>query len=218
VKRYALTALGLAVAFLVIYAIASLAGLVIEDPTPLLVAGGVTAAVVSIALLTVDVFAPIPSSLVMLANGLIFGPWLGSGISIAGGVAAFCLAFAVGRGGSGVVRDVAGAREYHRSHALLDRHGALAVSVSRPIPIIAETVAILAGASRMPWTRAVLAAGIGVAPQAIVFALVGSTFSTMTAEAGVVAFIAVISISVLAWVAVPKLVSWRTSAATPSLR
>src|SRR5690606_9981872 len=112
-------------------------------------------------LLVVDVFVPVPSSFVMVAHGALFGPWLGTLLSVAGSVGAVLLAYAVGRAGGPLVERLASAEEKARADRLVRRWGAVAVALSRPVPLLAETVAILAGASGIGWLRAALAALAG---------------------------------------------------------
>ena len=65
-------------------------------------------------------------------------------------------------------------RERVRADALLARWGALAVLVSRPVPLLAETTAIMAGASPLTWSRVLLAAALGSLPEAVAYGLAGS--------------------------------------------
>ena len=53
----------------------------LQDPTFILQRGGVIAALVGIALLVADVLLPVPSSLIMIANGAMFGIWMGTLLS-----------------------------------------------------------------------------------------------------------------------------------------
>ena len=64
-----------------------------------------------------------------------------------------------------------------RADAFLTRWGALAVLVSRPVPIVAETVALLAGASALSWKRFLPAAAVGCAPPALLYAVAGAAIS-----------------------------------------
>jgi uncharacterized membrane protein YdjX (TVP38/TMEM64 family) len=52
------------------------------------------------------------------------------------------------------------------------------VLVSRPLPLLAETVAIVAGTSSLPWSRALLAAALGSLPEAVAYSLAGSIAPT----------------------------------------
>ena len=53
--------------------------------------------------------------------------------------------------------------------------GPLAVLVTRPVPLAGETVAVLAGASGMGWTRCALAATAGALPEAVLYSWAGAS-------------------------------------------
>jgi uncharacterized membrane protein YdjX (TVP38/TMEM64 family) len=82
--------------------------------------------------------------------------------------------FALGRAGGRMLARVISPAELARADALLRRWGGLAVLVSRPVPLLAETVAIVAGTSGMRWSIALLAALLGSLPEAVVYSLAGS--------------------------------------------
>ncbi|WP_045234737.1 hypothetical protein, partial [Deinococcus pimensis] len=68
----------------------------LTDPTPWLGSGAVPA-VVGTALLVADVLLPVPSSVVMVAYGSLYGVAAGTALSALGGVGAALLGYAVGR-------------------------------------------------------------------------------------------------------------------------
>lgn len=149
----------------------------LSDPSPWLGRGGVVAAVLGVGLLAVDVLLPVPASLVMMANGALFGPAAGALLSLLGTVAAALLGFSVGRRGGTLFMRLVPGDERARADRLLARWGALAIIVTRPVPILADTVAILAGASSLSWRRVALAAGVGALPPSLLFALAGTAAS-----------------------------------------
>lgn len=174
-RRWWLLALLIAVTLLVMFFAASSSGIsLFEDPTPLLRGARPLAAVIGVLLLVADVFLPVPSSLVMLAHGTLFGVAGGTALSLVGSVASALTAFAVGRAGKGAVRRFVTEREHERAGALLERWGVLAIAVTRPVPILAETVAILAGSSPLTWGQTALAAAAGSIAPAAVYAWAGA--------------------------------------------
>ena len=68
------------------------------------------------------------------------------------------MAYALGRASRGWVHRLVAPEEQRRAADLVRRHGASAVTLTRPVPILAETVGIIAGVERLPWWRVVLAA------------------------------------------------------------
>ncbi|HJQ35540.1 MAG TPA: hypothetical protein VKB93_00230, partial [Thermoanaerobaculia bacterium] len=77
------------------------------------------------------------------------------------------------------------------------RWGTLALIATRPVPILAETTAILAGASRIGWLRMTALSAIGSAVPAILYAWAGST-ARQPAE-GIVVFLIVLAFSGAMW-------------------
>lgn len=144
------------------------------DPSGLIGRGGATAALVGVGLLVIDVFLPVPSSFVMVAHGALFGVWFGTLLSMFGQMGAALLGSAVGRAGGPLMERMVSPEEKARADRFVQRWGALAIVISRPIPLFAETVAILAGASRVPWLRVALAAAAGSLPPALLYALTGA--------------------------------------------
>jgi uncharacterized membrane protein YdjX (TVP38/TMEM64 family) len=147
----------------------------LTDPAPWFKSGGSMAAAVGVGLLLVDVVLPVPSSLVMIAHGALFGVIIGTLLSLLGSVGAAMLGFAIGRRGGSLMDKLVPAHERERADALLQRWGALAIVVTRPIPLLAETVAILAGASPLGWQSTFMAALAGSFPAALLYALTGAS-------------------------------------------
>lgn len=175
-KRYALLTLAMMVLFLALFGLVEhLRVPLLTDPDPWLARGGWIAAALGAGLLVADVLLPVPASLVMIAHGALFGVVGGTLLSLAGALGAAAFGFALGRRGGPLLSRLVPEDERLRADALLERWGDLAVLVTRPVPILAETVAILAGASRMGWGRMSLASLAGSLPAALIYALTGAT-------------------------------------------
>lgn len=174
-RHYALAFIAIAGVLLAAFGVVEAVGVpLLSDPQPWLDAGGGVAAATGVSLLVMDVILPVPSSVVMMAHGALFGVLAGAVLSLLGGTGALLLGFAVGRRGGPLLHRSISADERARAEALLERWGTLAILVTRPIPILAEATAIMAGASRMPWTRALAAGILGSLPAAVLFALAGA--------------------------------------------
>lgn len=168
-------AFAIASTILVIFFAASSAGIaVLNDPTAAMGDARPLAAMAGVLLLVADVLLPVPSSLVMVANGALFGGLLGTLLSLIGSVASALTAFAIGRAGNGAIRRFVTPNEHDRAGALLARWGVVAIAVSRPIPIVAETVAILAGSSPLRWRDVTVAAAAGSIVPAAAYAWAGA--------------------------------------------
>jgi phosphatidylserine/phosphatidylglycerophosphate/cardiolipin synthase-like enzyme/uncharacterized membrane protein YdjX (TVP38/TMEM64 family) len=118
----------------------------------------------------------LPITIVVAITGLVFGPWLGGLVAIAGMIAHAAVAYGVGRVlGRDAVRRIAGSR-LNRITLRLSRHGTLAIAALRLFPIASfYKVSIVAGASHVHATDFVLGTAIGMAPVvAVILAFVGA--------------------------------------------
>jgi uncharacterized membrane protein YdjX (TVP38/TMEM64 family) len=126
----------------------------------------------------------------MVAHGALFGTLIGTVLSLAGSMLAAAAGFWIGRRGGSLLALVVPADERARANALLERWGVLAIVVSRPLPLLAETITVLAGASPLGWGRAMLAALLGSLPPCLFYAWAGAT--SIGFEGGALIFGAVI--------------------------
>jgi uncharacterized membrane protein YdjX (TVP38/TMEM64 family) len=178
-KRYLLIISSMIAFFLALFFVVEALGVpLLADPTPWMQHGGILAAALGVGLLIADVLLPVPSSLVMVAHGALFGVWIGTFLSLLGSVGAALFGFAIGRRGGNLLERIVSPAERKRADRILAHWGALAIVVTRPIPLLAETVAIMAGASSsLGWGRMALAALIGSLPPALLYALTGAAFA-----------------------------------------
>ncbi len=111
-------------------------------------------------LLALDIFLPIPSSILGTILGARLGFWPGTLCTWTGLVAGNLLGFAVARFASGRFRSWMPAFPKTTTQAL--------VFLSRPVPIVAEAVSFAAGATRMPVLHFFLLSAAGNAIYAVV--------------------------------------------------
>jgi len=190
---------GMVAFFLLLFAAAEALGVpLLTDPTPWLMHGGVVAASLGVGLLVADVLLPVPSSLVMVAHGALFGVLVGTLLSLVGSLGAALFGFAIGRRGGRLLERLVTSAERERADRLLQRWGMLAVIVTRPVPLLAETVAIMAGTSSLGWGRMTLAALAGSLPPALLYAITGAAVANF--ESTTLVFGCVILIAGLFWV------------------
>jgi uncharacterized membrane protein YdjX (TVP38/TMEM64 family) len=138
-------------------------------------APGVGSAAVITALLVLDVFLPIPSSVVMVLSGAVFGVTWGALIALLGSVLGQWVGFELvrqfgRRAASRVVAD----EELRDVHRFFERYGPVAVIVTRPLPIVMETMSLVAGLSAMSRPVFLGAAIAGTAPIVFVYAYAGA--------------------------------------------
>lgn len=136
---------------------------------------GVGAATVIVGLLAVDVFLPVPSSVVMVLSGAAFGVMPGAALALLGSVGGEWLGFElVRRYGRQWSRRLVGDEEVERLNGFFERYGALAVIVTRPLPIVMETMSIVAGLSTMRRATFVGSSLVGTIPIVLAYAYAGA--------------------------------------------
>ena len=112
-----------------------------------LAAGGI------FALLALDVFLPVPSSIVSTAAGVLFGFTRGALIVWSGMMAGCFLAYVVGVRAVAAARWIVGSDNLARSEILMRKYGESAIVLCRPVPVLAEATVIFAGIVRAPFAR-----------------------------------------------------------------
>ena len=111
---------------------------------------GAGSAATIVALLLADLFLPIPSSLIMVLSGAAFGVVGGALLSLVGSIGGEWLGFELVRHyGRRASRRFAGDEEIDRLTRMFARHGAAAVAITRALPVVMETMSVVAGLSAM---------------------------------------------------------------------
>lgn len=169
----------------------------LKDPPTWLGGASMLTALLGIGLLAADVILPVPSSVVMVANGALFGVIGGTLLSVGGSTGAALIGFSIGRRGGPLMARLVPPKERARADHLLSRWGGLAMVVTRPVPLLAETVAIMAGTSPLGWRQAALASFVGSLPPALLYALTGATTAALTS--GVLMFGLVLLVAGIFW-------------------
>ncbi len=197
-KSYAKVAGVVFAAFFVLFLLVELGDVAfVADPSPWLREAGVPAALLGVSFLIADAVLPVPSSLIMIAHGAVFGVALGALLSLLGSTGAMLVGFAMGRRGGALLARFVSPQEQAAADHLLERYGAMAIVVTRPVPLLAETVAVLAGASSFGWKKATLAALIGSLPAAVIYALTGAAVAGF--GNGTLVFVAVVALAGGTW-------------------
>src|SRR5215212_1156007 len=197
-KRYTIV-MGAVFAFLlVLFLVVEVTGVpLLKDPSPWLGSGSMMVALLGSGLLVADVVLPVPSSAVMVAHGALFGVVGGTLLSVGGSTGAALVGFSLGRRGGPLLARLVPPEERARADHILSRWGGLAIVVTRPVPLLAETIAIMAGTSPLGWRQAALAALLGSLPPALLYALSGATATALTS--GVLVFGLVLLVAGIFW-------------------
>jgi uncharacterized membrane protein YdjX (TVP38/TMEM64 family) len=146
----------------------------------------VAAAVV--ALLAVDVFLPVPSSVVSTFGGNVLGFWVGTAASWLGMMVGASLAFALARWfGRRLALWLSSARQLDRIDALSERYGPLVLVLARSVPVMAEASVLLLGTSGLSWRRFLVPMVLSNLGLAAVYAALGDRVRLPVALAAAVA-------------------------------
>ncbi len=138
-------------------------------------APGAGSAAVIVGLLVLDVFLPVPSSVVMVLSGAVFGVLGGALLALVGSVFGQWVGFEmVRRFGRRAASRVAGDNELSDVNRFFEQHGAVAVIVTRPLPIVMETMSLVAGLSKMSRRVFLSASLIGTLPIVFIYAYAGA--------------------------------------------
>jgi len=185
----------------------TLVGTPFDEPARFL-RGDFLGAATGAALLTSDAVLPLPSSLIMLALGALLGYPAAMLASLAGSVGAALAGYGLGRwAGPALLGRICPESDRAQADRLVSQWGLLAVAVSRPIPLVAETVMVAAGASRLGAGRTMLAAALGALPGCVMFTVAGE--HGLTGPSGILVFVTVVTVvavSSSAWFVVRR---WR---------
>lgn len=128
-----------------------------------------------VALLAADPLLPVPSSIVAVAAGSGLGLNLGAAAIFTGLMAGCVLGHALGRWpGRALASRVLGAQDLAGLAAHAGRIGPLVLLASRPVPVVAEAVLLLAGAAGLPLGRVAMHCAPANAALALVWAASGA--------------------------------------------
>jgi uncharacterized membrane protein YdjX (TVP38/TMEM64 family) len=154
---------------------------------------GTSSALTVVVFLASDVFLPVPSSLIMILSGAVFGVVWGSLLSLVGSIGGEWLGFELARKyGRRVSSRMLSEYELQRLTHVFARSGAATVFITRALPIVMETVSIVAGLSQMRRTAFLGASLLGTAPIVVVYAYAGAVSRQMgSLIPGVIMMIAV---------------------------
>jgi uncharacterized membrane protein YdjX (TVP38/TMEM64 family) len=210
-KRYATVAMVVATIVLISFLIVQALDIpILVDPSDRITGGGWAAATIGGGLLLLDVFIPIPSSVIMIAHGAAFGVLGGFLLSLGASIGGAMIGWWIGQRGSTWMNRIVSPNEKRQANEFILKYGLLAIIISRLLPIIAETVAVMSGTTDLGWRRVLMATAIGSIPPALIYAIAGSATTDIASGAMVTA--GVIILAVIAWLASKRLVPQVTSA------
>jgi len=164
-----------------------------------IVRAGAGSAATIVALLAADLFLPIPSSIVMVLSGAAFGVWWGSALALVGSVGGEWLGFELVRHyGRRASAAIVGDDEIDRLSRVFARHGAAVIAVTRALPVVMETMSVVAGLSTMTRRTFLAASLVGTGPVVLVYAYAGKV--SRDAGSTLPAVIMLVAVAAFGWV------------------
>ena len=151
------------------------------------------------ALLALDVFLPVPSSIVSTGAGVLLGFWRGAAVVWIGMTLGCLVGYAFGARAAGAARRLVGDASLAHAGTVMERHGQWAILLCRPIPVLAEASVVFAGLVRaplVPFLALTAGSNLGIA---LAYAAVGA--SSMEAQSFLLTFLGAVALPGLALLA-----------------
>jgi len=184
-RRSHVIRLGVFVVFLLVlfYLVAVVRVVDVDDVRRVVTAAGPAAplAYVAVSALLGAIFVPGP--ILAAGSGVLFGPVLGTFVTLFSAIGTACIANLVGRrAGRDGARSLLGAQRADRLDAQVQRRGLWAVVGQRFVPGISDALASYAfGACGVPLWQMAVGAFIGSAPRAFVYTALGASIGDLSA-------------------------------------
>ena len=133
------------------------------------------ASIVIGSLLSIDIVAPVPSSILSTAGGYFLGFIGGTFISLIGMTISCLIGYWIGdKFGRPAAERFADSKEISRFESLQKKYGDWIIIISRSVPVLAETSVLFAGIGHMKFNRFMLMALISNLGISVVYAAVGA--------------------------------------------
>ncbi len=129
---------------------------------------------IAIGLLVADLAFPIPTSAVMAALGMIYGPFVGGVVAALGSIVSGLVGYLLCRHlGRPVALWLNGEQGMLKGEQIFSDIGGWLVAMSRWLPVVSEVVACMAGLSRMQFSIFLTALICGSVPLGFTFSTIG---------------------------------------------
>ncbi len=119
---------------------------------------------------------PIPSELILLASGMIWGFWIGGIMGVIGSMAAGLLCYYIAyKGGRPLAEKFVGESALNMADNFIEKYGTGAIFVARLLPFVAfDPISYISGVLKYPIKKYTLATFIGSIPRAFFYAFLGA--------------------------------------------
>jgi uncharacterized membrane protein YdjX (TVP38/TMEM64 family) len=131
--------------------------------------------IVILGLLSIDILAPVPSSIVSTAGGYFLGLIFGTLISLTGMTVSCIIGYWLGSElGNPISEKLVGKNELLKLRKLQNKYGDWIIIVSRAVPVLAEASVLAAGIGRMPLNRFILLILLSNSGISLAYAAIGA--------------------------------------------
>ena len=128
-----------------------------------------------VGLLSVDILAPVPSSIVSTAGGYFLGFIFGTLISLAGMTISCIIGYWLGSEfGNPISERLVGENEILKLEKLQNKYGDWILIISRAVPVLAEASVLAAGIGRVPLNRFILLILLSNSGISFIYAAIGT--------------------------------------------
>lgn len=125
--------------------------------------------VLSFLILASDVVLPVPSSIILYANGYFLGVIIGSAVSMAGLMVGCILGYYIGKASSNIFK----LENNQRANQLLSKFGPAAIFLTRGVPVLSESICFVCGFNRTNLKQYLIFNFIGYLPVCLLHAIFG---------------------------------------------
>jgi uncharacterized membrane protein YdjX (TVP38/TMEM64 family) len=126
-------------------------------------------------LLSIDILAPVPSSIVSTAGGYFLGFILGTLVSLTGMTISCIIGYFLGsKLGNPISGKLVGNNELSKLEKLQNKYGDWIIIISRAVPVLAEASILVAGIGHMPLNRFILLVLLSNLGISVVYAAIGA--------------------------------------------
>jgi uncharacterized membrane protein YdjX (TVP38/TMEM64 family) len=130
----------------------------------------------------------VPGPLIAGASGLLFGPILGTAVTLTGSVCSALVELTVGRRGGRKGMDRIGGPRYQALATWIERHGFGAVVILRLAPVLPDApVSYAAGLSHVRTWQIAAGTAVGAAPRAFAYTALGGSIGNLNSPLAYVA-------------------------------
>lgn len=125
--------------------------------------------------LSSDILLPVPSSIIMYANGLVLGTVWGTFLSMVCALISSCVGYVLGSLSAKTLRS----SKREEATTILNKYGVVGIIVSRGVPILSESISYTAGYMGMKFRTFFILNVIGYLPITLLYAYFGSLGSDL---------------------------------------